>query len=422
MSEATDTIIREFAGVSVVNSSLRNSDDLFNLPDRLSKEDYYTLKDIEHISDVKMFKYNFHTDFLKNGISPLNIIVQSSSDTPANIEAPIFVIGYNTSLMHLYSEEFSLESGRMFENENECIISKNSKAVDDASINWNDTVLGDTIFVNNDNDVSKSFTVVGILAENTDDDEKTNRRIVYTSLEGAEYFDNIALVDDAGIRGYNLKELSIEDLTDNAFNVEEHLLIPMGYEALAYLDNPEKLLSIQKDINKIEFDGYFISLKPMFSDFSTLINMTGVMSNNAGGFMIITGILLFFVTVIATIMLLGTRKYEIAVLRSIGMKKSRLIISYLIENLIFILGIAAVSLIIAQFISPAFTVPIFNGIQSIVSPDIYKRISGGFGFIGTMMNFGIVFGGASVIVLLSTFLSCIHILKFEPLKIFNKRF
>ncbi|MBR3997455.1 MAG: hypothetical protein IKI93_03830, partial [Clostridia bacterium] len=62
------------------------------------------------------------------------------------------------------------------------------------------------------------------------------------------------------------------------------------------------------------------------------------------------------------------------------------------------------------------------GIENMVSPEVYERIVAGFDIADIMQNFAIVFGGSTFIVLLSSLLSCVNILRFEPLKIFNKRF
>ena len=44
MSIATNTIIREYAGVATVNTALKDVTDIYNLPDRLSRKDYDILK------------------------------------------------------------------------------------------------------------------------------------------------------------------------------------------------------------------------------------------------------------------------------------------------------------------------------------------------------------------------------------------
>jgi ABC-type antimicrobial peptide transport system permease subunit len=120
--------------------------------------------------------------------------------------------------------------------------------------------------------------------------------------------------------------------------------------------------------------------------------------------------------------LMNSRKYEIAVLRSVGMKKSRIIVNYLIENLAFIWGLTLIALIAAQFISRIFTGMIFRDIQDLVSPEIFKQLTRSANLELILQNTGLVFGGTAVVVILSLILACINIIRFEPLKIFNKRY
>ena len=56
MSEATDAIVREYAGVSVLNVDLADID-LYNPPDRLTRKDFESLADIEHISTSVQIRY-----------------------------------------------------------------------------------------------------------------------------------------------------------------------------------------------------------------------------------------------------------------------------------------------------------------------------------------------------------------------------
>lgn len=415
MSVATKTIAREYAGVSVLGEYTSH---LGDAPDRMSEAEYESLKEIEHIDDIKMLEYHFHTDFLKPDAAPLKVSLPSSDD----IDAPVFVLGYNLSLMHLVSEDFTLESGRLFENEDECVISKNLSAEDEASQKWNSLSLGDRVRIHNQDGVDKEYAITGILESNKDDSADVNRRIIYTSLEGAACFDDIAPVKSVGIETYGLRKISIEDVTSNNIDINPDHQIKMGYKVLVYLDDPEEFLNVQDVFQRNEYNGHWLTLEPMFTDFKPLLNMSRIMANNASGFMGVAAVLLVFVTVITTVMLLGTRKYEIAVLRSMGMKKSSLILSYLIENLAFIWGITIVSFLMAKLIAPFFTVNIFREMQTIVAADVYERITGGFGWGDSIKNFMIVFGGSTAIVLISTAMSCVNILRFEPLKIFNKRF
>jgi uncharacterized membrane protein required for colicin V production len=104
------------------------------------------------------------------------------------------------------------------------------------------------------------------------------------------------------------------------------------------------------------------------------------------------------------------------------MKKSRLILNYLIEKLAFIWGIAAVSLIAAQFIAMPFTGRVFESIRDLVAPDMFAALTSGADFRLIAQNIGFVFGGATAVVMLSLILACVNIIRFEPLKIFNKQY
>ena len=119
------------------------------------------------------------------------------------------------------------------------------------------------------------------------------------------------------------------------------------------------------------------------------------------------------VTIISTIVLLNSRKYEIAILRSAGMKKRRLILNYLLENIFFVWGITIISFIVSAFISNIFINDILSD-----SPLSANNINVNF----LLQNAGLVFGGTTAVVMLSLVLACVNIVRFEPLKIFNKQY
>ena len=277
------------------------------------------------------------------------------------------------------------------------------------------------IIIDSNNDIHKEFTVVGIVEEHANNTIDTNRRILYTTLSGAEYFDKLAPVEDTGILGYNLREISIDDITNGNDVIDNNNQIKMGYEMLAYLDDPENFFSAQTDLYKLELDSYMFTLEPLFADFRSILNITRAMENTSLGFTILATILLLITTIISTITLLNTRKYEIAVLRSVGMSRNKLMISYLIELLLFIWGITFVSFGIAQIILPYIIDPIFNSLRPMVSNDIYTNIVGS-QFINIVKTFGVVLCGTSALVILSLLLFCIYVLKYEPIKIFNKQY
>jgi hypothetical protein len=57
-----------------------------------------------------------------------------------------------------------------------------------------------------------------------------------------------------------------------------------------------------------------------------------------------------------------------------------------------------------------------------VSPEMFEQLTGGGNLALFLQNIAWVFGGATVVVVFTMILACINIVRFEPLKIFNKRY
>jgi len=116
---------------------------------RNTREDFLSLTEIEHIDDVRFYKYNFATHYITMidddlAVAALeielniadDILPLSGNDTLhghrwlSDDELPfksVFVLGYNTSLplLNFASGELDLESGRIIERDGEAVISKN---------------------------------------------------------------------------------------------------------------------------------------------------------------------------------------------------------------------------------------------------------------------------------------------------------
>ena len=448
MRQVTNTIVKEYSSVVTFTAWASSVEDgRFILeyrranPEsadgtRLLKEEYLKLPDVvNHIDEIRFLTYNFSVNHLKEDAAELDVELHIGGDViSVNSQhfEPVIVSGYNLSLLHLVPEDFILESGRMFENGGEAVIGRNTKFIpkiwDENTLSeydnlygdwipsgiyeaWNDLDLGDKIIIKNDDGIYKEFTIVGIQTESPDYDENTNRRLIYTTLDGAEYFDAIASPNRESsrigpfIQGKSFSQFEIRNT-----------MISFGYEALAYLDFPENYFRLENEMAGIAI------IEPLFPDFRALTNITRNMYHFAVLFIVLTGIIILCVTIISTIILLSNRRYEIAVLRSVGMKKSRLILSYLIEKLAFIWGIAVISLIIAPFIARGFTGSIFENIKEFVSAEFFENLTQGVNFALLLQNVGLVFGGTTAVVMLSLILACINIVRFEPLKIFNKRY
>ncbi|MCL2313214.1 MAG: ABC transporter permease [Firmicutes bacterium] len=413
MGQVTDNILREYAGVVKFNG--RVSHDFDDVKPRFTKDDFLQYINMEHIYDIRLFRYNFiaisDTNILRENVSELKRELYIDGEIiPIGFPLmPVFVFGYNMSLLHLETDGFELEKGRMFEKTDEVVIAKNKVKGDFESQfggkSWQDLDLGDKIIIKNDDGIYKEFTVVGIKKQNPNDDINTNRCIIYTTFESAEYFENIV---GEKVIGYAI------DTDSRGGNGE---IIYPGYDALIYLDSPDNYWDLRSKMINMG-----VWIEPLFPNFRALINLTQNMQSWSMLFMILTGLIIIFVTIISTVILLNSRKYEIAVLRSAGMKKIRLIANYLIENLAFIWGISIISLITTQFIAPIFTSSIFTGMQDLISVEMYANLTQSANLELIFQTIGIIFGGTTAVVMLSLILVCINILKFEPLKIFNKQY
>ena len=328
---------------------------------------------------------------------------------------PVYVIGLSfEELNPSNKKEFVLSTGRMYENDNECIIAVSSKISNEE---WNLLDVGDIIAMRTDENTYKEFTVVGVLRDNLSLEEGDQTRVLFTTFDSAVFFQgsiNASGVLSSSGAMPNARSGKVNSPIDfysfhkYTINGVENEMVE-GYEVLVNLKSNEYFSQLMSEASK---NGHTVMFA--YSDYRIMIQML----NNSWGwsiaFMIIVAIFIISITMIATIMILNNRKYEIAVLRSVGMKKSRLVVSYLAENLVFIWGIAIVSLTSAQAIYYLFLAQkITANVDMKFMPDSPWSI--------LLQNITLTAGGITVVSVLSLVFAAIYIVGFEPLKIFNKR-
>ena len=433
--KAADHIIKEYAGVVRFAPVTPASQPLSLELSRFAKDEFLAFKGTEHIDDVKIFKYNFATSYIEgvtfenwessSAFLDVELRLGGSAETVETMESfffkPVLVIGYDMSLLHLESDVLALESGRMFENDSEAVIAKNRvrreydvrvAALQEQELvpGWNDLELGDTIAIKNEDGFHREYTVVGILEASPDDDINTNRQMIHTTFEGAECFEAIAAKTTTS---YDI----IMAGDTNARRIEGRDTITMGYDALIYLDDPDNYYEVWGIMLEMG-----VLIEPFHQNFNILVNMMRNMQSLSVVFMVLAALIVVCVAIISTAILLNSRKYEIAVLRSIGMKKGRLILGYLAETLAFVWGITLVSLMAAQFVAPAFVGGAFANMQALMSAESFESLAKGAstGIFG--QNSFLVFGGATAVAGLSLILACVNIVRFEPLKIFGRQY
>ena len=410
MGKITDNIMKEYASIVEFDTSVNSINEQKEL--RFTKDEFLKFKERKHIDDIKFFKYIFDLNYLKENVSEIKKELHISGKIIQwGIPVQTFIVyGYNTSLLYLETNEFKLEKGRMFEKNDEAVIYKNRLYPGLENKYWNDLDLNDKIVIKNDDGIYKEFTVVGITEQDPTDTKNTYRYMIYTTLESAEYFDVIARETKTSYISFEIDMNNINIINSNDF-------INLGYKTLIYLDSPNNFIILR---NELYNEGVRIHL--FFPAADDLISLTETMRKWSIIFIGFAGFVSLCAKIIFTNILFNTRKYEIAVLRSIGMKKSRLLLNYLIENLAYIWSITFVSLIVAQFISPIFTSRIFKNMQDLVLAETFDTLTTGANLELVLQNTSIVFGWTTVIVILTLILTCINIIRFEPLKIFNKQY
>lgn len=360
--------------------------------------------------EVKISKYTFCTaDVSAEYKAKAEIGADGES---IEINSPVFVFGYEPSLTYLYSSELELGEGELFKAPGECVISKNENNTSPDMVSWNRLSLEDTVSLAVGDD-RVDYKIVGIIAENKDESSKTNRRMIYTPLESAELFDK-----------YLAKNLSLpasSTLEPEIFTPEASAgtMINLGYSAVAFLESPDLLFDINDRIID-SIPGFNIQLSPMHGDFAALTKLTETLASSSVLFIIAFAFIILIVTLITTFRLISERKYEIAVLRSVGMPKLRLVICYLIKNLAFVWGItiaaAAFSIIPAR---PAVG-KVLDTIKQMVAPEIFTAISGFGGKVWFYSSVS-VFLAMTAAAALTLIFTAVSILRFRPLEILIHR-
>ncbi len=328
----------------------------------------------------------------------------------------VYIMGYTyDTLRDDQKARFVIENGRMYETDNECVITQNPLLTDEK---WNLLGIGDTIKISKDTGVSKEYTVVGILKSAENLTEETKTRILYTTFDSAADFGKATIANTYG--NEDGKPQGSSGLINHPLDTRERPTLGIEeYEVVVILKSHEYFNTFLRYLPTLN-EGYYGS--SLYENYTSILGVLNQSYMWSVIFIVIITIILVFMTVFTTIFNLNSRKYEIAVLRSVGMKKGQLIMSYLVENLMFVWGITAVALIVSQITEPLFINRIFEGIHTLLSPELFDEFSDMAGFPLLVRNAVIVFGGMTVTVLLSLLLICINIVRFQPLKIFNKQY
>ncbi|MHC1695766.1 MAG: FtsX-like permease family protein [Eubacteriales bacterium] len=126
-------------------------------------------------------------------------------------------------------------------------------------------------------------------------------------------------------------------------------------------------------------------------------------------FMMLIIVLALFIIVIVTILGFSERRYDIGVLRCVGMSKPRIISLFTLETLLFLLAVMLAGLLFGSLLSGFFT----DGL----SAGQYKADN-----LAVLAQTGIrVLLAGLALSLLSSFMSAMFILRYQPMKILRNR-
>ena len=319
------------------------------------------------------------------------------------------VIGYNNyDMLTDFSKGLrKITSGKMYQKKNECIVSEDFAKL-------NDLKVGDTIQLKSTSkdDQEFSFTISGIYSDLTQD---YSNEIHLPSMNRRNEI--IADFD------------TVSQMTDS-----EQTNVTATY----ILKSPNDLAAFTKQLRALGLpDIYDVSGDTV--SYNRIVGPVEGLSKVSVTFLIVVLILGAIILILLATMSIRERKYEIGVLRAMGMKKGKVALGFLVEMLIITVicvGIGtAVSTTVAQPVSDILLK------KQIQIADQQSKSSGG-ALIAVavgqpdkseqppidkvkialdLKSFGETAGIAVLLVLISSIMSIVYITKYEPIKILTER-
>jgi ABC-type antimicrobial peptide transport system permease subunit len=131
-------------------------------------------------------------------------------------------------------------------------------------------------------------------------------------------------------------------------------------------------------------------------------------------FLFMTTVITMAITAISLVIMINQRRYDIAVLRSLGMGKIKIILKFLIEKTFFVAALSLVSFVLSQSIFYFIVKPFTERATSLPLTDISMTEVFMQSAVWLVVSVGIIMG-------LALLITVSYILTFQPLKIFNKK-
>lgn len=335
-------------------SSKSNMKEMFSLANNIS------VSDIEKYADSKYVKSYYYTQTVGVNANIEKAEMTSNSNNDDNKEgetATDFNLkGYSSydAMSEFVSGNYKVTDGEVFEDfdSNNCLINSELATL-------NNLKVGDTITVIDTASNTYDLVISGIYEEKEDTDS------------GMKMFANSANTIITSSNFISKMSETNQDLavtTSPTFILTSSAVVDKFSSELTSKGLNENLI-VQTNLDQVE-------------------NATSTISNVktfAVTFLIITLIIGAVVLLIINMINIRERKYEIGVLRTIGMKKSKVCLQFVLELLI----VAFASLLLGAFTGAMVSVPVSNSLlknEITASQESSNNIQGNFGHGGNKQN------------------------------------
>ncbi|MGN1379713.1 MAG: ABC transporter permease [Bacilli bacterium] len=332
-----DNMMKDFNPEDRENSK-SNMQDMFSLASSINPEDienfadskyvknyYYTLSVGVNSNDLEKAEMSSGSNNMMGGKGPNNIEFKNQNTSDFTLKGYSSIDAMNEFINGMYK----ITSGEVFDDfeSNECIINNELATLNEISV-------GDTIEIIDSVDSSKKYELIisGIYEEENNDDNAMSMfsTSVNTIITNANFISTMQEQNEDLSLSVTPTFLLINKDVVESFNEE---LIEKGLD---------ENLTIQTNLDEVQ------------NSTQTITNV----KNFAVTFLIITLIIGTIVLLVINMINIRERKYEIGVLRTIGMKKSKVCLQFILELVI----VAFVALLMGASIGATISVPISNSL------------------------------------------------------------
>ena len=326
-----------------MNSLREATDDEKNNFQSLTVDDIKNYGDSEYVKD---FYYTLSSNLSSNDISAIEDLKRpdnNSDEAPPNddgrenrnqdmqsLMGDYTIIAYSNFayLSDFSSGDKKITSGVMVSGDSE----EDEIVISEALASQNDLEVGSeiTFYLPSNEDITFTFKVVGIYEDNTEDNSSSNIMSINALMGSNQIYANLS---------------SVTEILDNVGEDSTRLIQNNGLSAKYYLYDNEEIDAFTDEVKSKGLSDYYnvqTNEEEVLASLEPIQNISSFSIN----FLIIILIIGIVVLTVINLLNIRDRKYEIGVLRAIGMSKLKVMVQLTLE----ILMIALASLIIGTTI------------------------------------------------------------------------